>query len=175
VCCVYLSASSVAHYWLNAKAYSNTFLIMIPIAFSILFVERHFSNSILLLTQNFSDVNSVLEAVCSPAKSRNVIPTGSLRSTRVLMSLHDSVCDVSELVNSIYSPIMLIGAGEGFLISVYVLYYTVARFLGFNTPEVNVAMHSTLLLCILKLLNTVPPCYCCSYEVRNGNNTVTLI
>jgi len=147
---------------------------MIPIAFSALVVEFHFSNFILLLTQHFSDINSVLEAACSPAKSRNMIRTGSLKSTRVLMSLHDSMCDVSALVNSIYSPIMLIGAGHSFLLAVYVLYYTVARFLGFNTPEVNVSMHSTLLLCILKTLNTVQPCYCCSYEVRNGNITVTL-
>jgi len=170
-----LLASSIAHYWLNAKACANTILIMIPITFSILVVELHFSNFILLLTQHFSDINSLLEAACSPAKSRNVIPTGSLRSTRVLMSLHDSVSDVSVLVNSIYSPIMLIGAGQSFLMAVCVLYYIVARFLGFNTPEVNVSMHSTLLLCIFRPLNTVTRCYCCSYEVRNGNNTVTLI
>jgi len=170
-----LVASSIAHYWLNSKACANTFLIMIPIAFSVLVVEFHFSNFVRLLTQHFSDINSVFEAACSPAKSRDVISTGSLRSTRVLMSLHDSVCDVSELVNSIYSPIMLIGAGQSFLNALCVLYYTVARFLGFNTPEVNVTMHISLLLCILKLLNAVPPCYCCSYEVRNGNNTVTLI
>jgi hypothetical protein len=117
----------------------------------------------------------MLEAACSPAKSRNMITTGSLQSTRVLMSLHDSACDVSVLVNFIYSPIMLIGAGQSFLIAVFVLYYTVARFLGFNTPDVNVSMHSTLLLCVLKLFNMVPPCYCCRYEVRNSNNTFTLI
>jgi len=171
-----LLASSTVHYWLNSKACANTFLIIVPIIFSYLVVEFHFANFVRLLTQHFSDINSVLEAACSPAKSRNVvICTGSLRSTRVLMSLHDSVCDVSELVNYIYSPVTLIGAGQSFLSSVYVLYYTVARFWGFNTPEVNVAMHISLLLCILKTLNTVPPCYCCSYEVRNGNNTVTLI
>jgi hypothetical protein len=171
-----LVTSSTVHYWLNANACANTFLMMIPIAFSSLVVEFQFSNFVRLLTQHFSDINSVLEAACSPAKSRYVvISTVSLRSTRVLMSLHDSVCDVSALVNSIYSPITLIGAGENFLVAVYVLYYTVARFLGFNTPEVNVAMHCTLLFCILKLLNMVPPCDRCSCEVRNGNNTVTLI
>jgi hypothetical protein len=171
-----LVASSVAHYWLNAKACASTFLMTIPIIFSYLVVEFHFSNFVRLLAQHFSDINSVLEAACSPARSRNfVISTGSLRSTRVLMSLHDSVCDVSELVNSIYSPITLIGAGQSFLIAVYVLYYTVAKFLCFNTPEVNVSMHISLLFCILKTLNVIPPCYCCSYEVRNGNNIVTLI
>jgi len=170
-----LLASSIAHYWLNANACANTLLIMIPITFSILVVELHFSNFILLLTQHFSDINSLLEAACSQATFRNMIPTGSVRSTRVLMSLHDSVCDVSELVNPIYSPIMLIGAGQSFLVAVCVLYYPVARFLNFNTPEVNASMHSTLLLCILKLLNAVPPCNCCSYEVRNGINTVWLI
>jgi hypothetical protein len=170
-----LIASSTVHYWLNAKSCGNTFLIMVPIAFSALVVEFHFTNFVRLLTQHFSDINSVLETACSPAKSRDMIPTGSLRSTRVLMSLHDSVCDVSALVNSIYSPIILMAAGQSFLVSVYVLYYTVARVLGFNTPEVNVAMHISLLLCILKLLNEIPPCHWCSCEVRNGNNTVTLI
>ena len=170
-----LVASSTVHYWLNSKACANTFLVIIPIAFSYLVAEFHFSNFVRLLTRHFSDINSVLEAACSPAKSRNVvISTGSLRSTRVLLSLHDSVCDVSELVNSIYSPITLISAGQSFLVFVYVLYYIVARFLGFNTPEVNAAMHISLLLCILKTLNVIPPCYCCSCEVRNGNNTVTL-
>ena len=170
-----LVASSTVHFWLNATACTSTILVMVPISFSVLVVECHFSNFVRLLTRHFSDINSVLEAACSPAKSRDVICTGSLRSTGVFMSLHDSVCDVSVLVNSIYSPIVLMAAGQGFLITVYVLYYTVARFLGFNTPEVNVAMHCTLLFCIMKLLNMVPPCYRCSCEVRNGNNTVTLI
>jgi len=170
-----LVASSTMHYWLNSKACASTFLITVAILFSYLVVEFHFSNFVRLLTQHFSDINSVLDAAFSKAKSRNVvISTGSLRSTQVLMSLHDSVCDVSELVNSIYSPITLIGAGQSFLVFVYVLYYTVARFLGFNTPEVNLAMHICLLLCILKTLNVIPPCYCCSCEVRNGKNTVTL-
>ena len=124
-----LVASSIAHYWLTSKASANTSLIMIPIAFSVLVVEFHFSNFIMLLTQHFSDINYLLEAACSPAKSRNVIRTGSLRSTRELMSLNDSVCDVSELVNSIYSPIILIGAEQSFLNAVCVLYYTLARFL----------------------------------------------
>ena len=167
-----LVASSTVHYWLNA----NTFLVMVPVAFSTLVVEFHFSNFVRLLTQHFSDINSVLETACSPTKSRDiVISTGSLRSTRVLMSLHDAVCDVSALVNCIYSPIILMASGQSFLIAVCTLYYIVARFLGFNTPEVNVAMHISLLLCILKLLNMIPPCYWCSCEVRNGNNTVTLI
>jgi hypothetical protein len=169
-----LVTSSTVHYWLHAKTCADTFLIMVPIAFSSVVVEIQFSNFVRLLTQHFSNINSALETACSPAKSRDVISTLSLSSTRVLMSLHDSVCDVSALVNSIYSPIVLIGAGEGFLIAVYVLYYTVARVLGFNTPEVNVAMHISLLLCILKLLNMIPPCYWCSCEVRHGNNTVTL-
>jgi hypothetical protein len=171
-----LVVSSTVHHWLNANAHANTFLIIIPIAFSALVVEFHFSNFVRLLTQHYSDINSVLEAACSAAKVRDVvIPTGSLRSTPVLMSLHDSVCDVSELVNSIYSPIILIGAGQSFLVAVYNLYYSVARFLGFNTPEVNLAMHISLLMCILKLLNMVPPCYWCSCEVRSGNNNFTLI
>jgi hypothetical protein len=85
------------------------------------------------------------------------------------MSLHDSVCDISALVNSIYSPIMLIGAGQSFLFAVSVLYYNVARFFDFNTPEVNVAMYINLLICTLKLLNVISPCYRCSCEVRNGN------
>jgi len=169
-----LVASSVVHYWLNANVCANAFLIMIPIAFSILVVDLNFSNFVRLLTQHFSDINSVLEAACSPAKSRDMISTGSLRSTRVLMSLHDSVCDVSAMVNFIYSPIMLMAAGQIFLVTVYVLYYIVARVLGFNTPEVNAAMHISLLLSILKLLNVLPPCYRCSCEVRNGNNIVTL-
>jgi len=169
-------ASSTVHYWFNSKACANTFLIRVPIIFSYLVVELHFSNFVRLLTRHFSDINSVLEAACSPPMSRNIlISTGSLRSTRVLMSLHDSVCDVNELVNSIYSPITLFGAGQSFLIAVCVLYYTVARFLGFNTPEVNVSMHISLLFFILKTLNMIPPCYCCSYEVSNGNITVTLI
>jgi hypothetical protein len=159
------------HFWLNSTARTSTVLMMVPVAFSGLLVECHFSNFVRLLTRHFSDINSVLDAACSPAKSRDVICTGSLRSTGVFMSLHDSVCDVSALVNSIYSPIVLMAAGQSFLIAVYVLYYIVARFLGFNTPEVNVAMHISLLLCILKLLNMVPPCYRCSCEVRNGNNT----
>jgi len=170
-----LLASSTVHYWLNASACANTFLIIVPIAFSALVVEFHFSNFVRLSAQHFSYINSVLETACSPAKSRNVISTGSVRSTRLLMSLHDAVCDVSALVNHIYSPIMLMGAGQSFLVAVNVLYYTVARFLGFNTPEVNLAMHISLLLCILKLLNVIPPCYWCSCEVRNGNNTVKLI
>jgi hypothetical protein len=171
-----LVASSTVHFWLNATACSDTFLIMVPIAFSALVVECHFSNFVRLLTRHFSSINSVLEAACSPANSRDVvISTVSLRSTRILMSLHDSMCDVSALVNSIYSPIVLIGAGQGFLIAVYVLYYTVARFVGFNTPEVNVAMHCTLLFCIMKLLNVIPPCYWCSCEVRNGKMVITLL
>ena len=170
-----LVASSTVHYWLNAKACANTFLIIVPIAFSDLVVEFHFSNFVRLLTQHFSDINSVLETACSPTKSRDVIPTGSLRSTRVLMSLHDAVCDVSALVNCIYSPIILMASGQNFLVAIYVLYYTVARVLGFNTPEVNAAMHISLLLCVLKLLNEILPCYWCNCEVRNGNNTVTLI
>jgi len=170
-----LVASSTVHYWLNANECANTFLIIVPIAFSALVVEFHFSNFVRLLAQHFSVINSVLETACSPAKSRNVISTGSVRSTRLLMSLHGAVCDVGALVNYIYSPIMLMGAGQNFLVAVYVLYYSVARFLGFNTPEVNLAMHISLLLCILKLLNVIPPCYWCSCEVRNGNNTVKLI
>jgi hypothetical protein len=171
-----LVASSTVHFWLSATACTSTFLLMVPIAFSALVVEFHFSNFVRLLTLHFSGINSMLEAACSPAKSTDVvISTVSLRSTRILMSLHDSVCDVSALVNSIYSPIVMMGAGQGCLIAVYVLYYTVARFLGFNTPEVNVAMHCTLLFCVLKLLNVIPPCYWCSCEVRNGNNTITLI
>jgi hypothetical protein len=170
-----LLASSTVHYWLNANVCANTFLIMVPIAFSTQVVEIHFSNFVRLLTQHFSYINSVLETACSPAKSRNVISTGSVKSTRLLMSLHDAVCDVSALVNCIYSPIILMGAGQSFLVAVYVLYYSVARILGFNTPEVNLAMQISLLLCILKLLNVIPPCYWCSCEVRNGNNTVKLI
>ena len=171
-----LVASSTVHYWLDANACANTFLIMVPIAFSALVVEFQFSNFVRLLSQHFSDINSVLETACSPAKSKDVvISTGSLRSTRVLMSLHDSVCDVSALVNSTYSPITLMGTGQSFIIAVYVLCYTVTRFLDFNTSELNVAMHISLSMCILKLLNVIPPCYWCSCEVRNGNNTVTLI
>jgi len=166
-----LVASSVVHYWLNANVCVNAFLILIPIAFSIMVVDLHFSNFVRLLTQHFSDINSVLETACSPPKSRDMISTGTLKSTRVLMSLHDSVCDVSAMVNCIYSPIILMAAGQCFLIAVYVLYYTVARLLGFNTPEVNLAMHISLLLCIVKILNVIPPCYRCSCEVRNGNNT----
>ena len=104
-----------------------------------------------------------------------VIATGYQISTWVLMSLHDSVCDVIALANSIYSPIILIGAGQSFLMAVVVLYYSVARFFDFNTPEVNVAMQISLLMCILKLLNVISQCYRCSCEVRNGNNTVALI
>jgi len=170
-----LVASSVVHYSLNANVHAYAFLVMIPIAFSIQVVELHFSSFVRLLTQHFSDINSVLEAACSLAKSRDMISTGSLRSTRVLMSLHDSVCDVSAMVNWIYSPIMLMTAGQSFLVALYILYYSVAKFLDFNAPEVNVAMHISLLLCILKVLNVIMPCYRCSCEVRNGNNTVTLI
>jgi len=170
-----LGASSTVHYWLNVNECANTFLIIVPIAFSVLVVEFHFSNFVRLLVQHFSYINSVLETGCSPTKSRNVISTGSVRSTRLLMSLHGAVCDVSALVNCIYSPIILMGAGQNFLVAVYGLYYTVARLLGFNTPEVNVAMHISLLLCILKLLNVIPSCYWCRCEVSNGNNTLTLI
>ena len=171
-----LIVSSEVHYWLNAKACANSFLIMIPITFSILVVDFHFSNFVRLLTQHFSGINSVLEAACSPANPRDfVISTGHQKSTWVLMSLHDSVCDVIALANSIYSPIILIGAGQSFLMAVVVLYYSVARFFDFNTPEVHVAMHICLLICILRLLNVISPCYRCSYEVRNDNNPVTLI
>jgi hypothetical protein len=171
-----LVSSSAVHFLFFAHAWANSFLILIAIAFSVLVVEFHFSNFVRLLTQHYSDINSVLEAACSAAKSGDVvIPTVSLRSTPVLMSLHDSVCDVSELVNSIYSPIILIGAGQSFLITVYVLYYSVARHLDFNTPEVNLAINSSLLFCILKLLNVIPTCDRCSCEVRSGNNTFTLI
>ena len=82
---------------------------------------------------------------------------------------------ISVLVNSIYSPFILITRGQGFLAGVYVLYYTVASIFGFNTPEVNIAMHIFLLICILRLLNVILPCYRCSSEVSNGNNAVTLI
>jgi hypothetical protein len=170
-----LVASSTVHFWLNVNARTSIVLIMVPVTFSGLVAEFHFSNFVRLLTRHFSVINSVLEAACSPAKSRDVICAGSLRSTGVFMSLHDSLCDVSALVNSIYSPIILMAAGQSFLIAVYVLYYIVARVLGFNTPELNLAMNISLLLCILKLLNMVPPCYRCSREVRNDNNTVTLI
>jgi len=168
-----LVASSAVNYWLNVKACANTFLIIVPIAFSAQFVEFHFSNFVRLLAQHFSYIDSVLETAYSPAKSRNVKSTGSVRITRLLMSLHGAVCDVSALVNYIYSPIMLMGAGQIFLIAIYVLYYSVARFLGFNTPEVNLAMHIGVLSCILKLLIVIPPCYWCSCEVRKGNNNFT--
>jgi hypothetical protein len=171
-----LVASSTMHYWLMANVNTNTLLIIVPIVFSVLVVELHFSNFVRLLTQHFLDINSVLEvACCLPEKHRDVvISTGSLRSTRLLVSLHDSVCDVSVLVNSIYSPIILLGVGNSFVTAVYVVYFIVARVLGFNTPEVNVAMHISLLLCTLKLLNVIRPCYTCSCEVRNGN-TVTQV
>jgi hypothetical protein len=171
-----LVALSTVHFWLNATARRSTFLVMVPIAFSALVVEFHFSNFVRLLALYFSDINSVLEVACSSAKSRDVaISTVSLRSTRILMSLHDSVCDVSALVNSIYSPVVMMGAGQSCLITVYVLYYTVARFLSSNTPEVNVAMHSSLLFGIMKLLTVIPPCYWCSCEVRNDKMVITLL
>ena len=148
--------SSTVYYWLNANACAYSFLVMVPIAFSNLVVEFHFSNIVLLLTQHFSIINSVLEAACSPANPRDfVISTDYQKSTRLLMSLHDSVCDVIALVNSTYSPIVLIGAGQSFLIAVVVLYYSVARFFDFNTPEVHVAMLICLLICILRLLNVI--------------------
>ena len=74
-----------------------------------------------------------------------VIATGYQISTWVLMSLHDSVCDVSVLVNSIYSPIIVIGAGQCFLISVCILYYSLARFFDFTTPAMHVVMNINLL------------------------------
>ena len=60
-----LAVSSTVHYWLNANVCTNSFLIMIPIAFSTLVVGFHFSNFVRLLTQHFSGINSVLEAACS--------------------------------------------------------------------------------------------------------------
>jgi hypothetical protein len=168
-----LVASSTLHYWLNSNTCANTYLILVPIALSTMIVEFHFSNFVRLLTQHFSDINSVLEAPCSPTKPKDVVITsGSVRSMRLLVSLHDSVCDVTAMVNSIYSPIVLVGAEQSFLVAVFILYFTVARFLGFNTPEVNVAMHISLLSVILRTLNVITPCYWCSCEVRNGNNNI---
>jgi hypothetical protein len=168
--CVFftLIASSTTHYWLKANVHTYTFFIMIPAVCSIQVVEIQFSNFVRLLTQHFLDINSVLVAAFFSAKHRDVlISTSSLRSTRLLVSLHDSVCDVCELVNSIYSPIILLGAGGSFITAVYVIYFNAAKFLDFNTPEVNLAMQISLLFCTLKLLNIVHPCYMCSCEVRN--------
>jgi hypothetical protein len=165
-----LIASSTVQYWLKASGYTNTFLIIVPVVFSVQVVEFQFSNLIRLLTQYFLAINSVLEVACLSVKHRDfVISTGSLRATRLLVSLHDSACDVTVLVNSIYSPILLLSVGGSFVCAVYVVYFIVARVLGFNTPEVNLAMHISLLVFSLKLFNVIQPSYTCSCEVRNAS------
>jgi hypothetical protein len=83
-----LVASPTVHYWLNANICINIFLIMVPIVFSDLAVEFQFSKFVRLLTQHFSNINSMLVTACSPDKSRNYVTCkGSLRSTQLLMSL----------------------------------------------------------------------------------------
>jgi hypothetical protein len=161
---VLISSSSIC-FWLRAQVHRSTFLVIIPIAFSDVVVELHFVNFILLLKHHFSDINSRLELASLTTDRSN-----RARLIRLLVPLHDSLCDVSVLVNSVYSPVTLSGVGNTFIAIVYIIYFIAARFLDFNTPEVDSAMKISLILCTARLFNLVRTCYSCSCEVSNVEN-----
>jgi hypothetical protein len=101
---------------------------------SMCMVELQFVNFVLLLKQYFACVNTKLGSVRFTAKRivdfTNIYQPSTLKTLKSLHSFYDSLCDVAEQLNGIYSPVILLDIGLSFFRSTQKLYRIVFSNLG---------------------------------------------
>jgi hypothetical protein len=94
--------------------------------FSLYIVELQFINFVLFVKQYFADINLRLGNMNFRAKSTNQLtaayPPATLRSLVYLQTCHDNLCDIAQLLNCVYSPVILIDVGFSLFRSTQKLY-----------------------------------------------------
>jgi hypothetical protein len=132
-------------------------------------IGLQFINCVLLLKQCFADINLRMETVkftreCSMEPS-TVYTAGFLRTLESFHSFHDALCDIAHLVNSVYSPVVLLDIGLGFIRSTQKLYRIILSNLN---REIGIPyFHSLIYRCFqwIKFIFLIYACSSCSQEV----------
>jgi hypothetical protein len=83
--------------------------------FSTYVVELQFINFVLFVKQHFAGINLQLRHVTFRARGTTqltaVFPPAALSTVQHLNAFHDILCDIAQLLNCVYSPIVLIDVG----------------------------------------------------------------
>jgi hypothetical protein len=129
--CLGITAILLSHTiaWFQMERYLKfipRYVLYIFTDLSLYVIELQFINCVLFLKQCFADINSRIETVmftrkCSMQLS-TVYAAGFLRTLESFHSFHDSLCDIAHLVNTVYSPVVLLDIGLSFIRSTQKLY-----------------------------------------------------
>jgi hypothetical protein len=136
---------------------------------SLYVIELQFINCVLILKQCFAEINSRMETVmfartCSMELS-TAYTAGFLRTLESFHSFHVSLCDIAHLVNSVYSPVVLLDIGLSFIRSTQKLYRIVFSNL---IRETGIPyFHSLTCKCFqwMKFIFLIYACSSCSQKV----------
>jgi hypothetical protein len=150
--------------------YIPRYILYIFTDLSLYIIELQFINCVLILKQCFAEMNSRMETVkfartCSMELS-TVYAAGLLRTLESFHSFHGSLCDIADLVNSVYSPVVLLDIGLSFIRSTQKLYRIVFSNL---IRETGIPyFHSLTCKCFqwMKFIFLIYACSSCSQKVR---------
>lgn len=147
------------------------YLLYIFTDLSLYVVELQFINCVLLLKQCFADINTRLETVkftrkCSMELS-TVYAADFLRKLEYFHSFHDSLCDIAHLVNTVYSPVVLLDIGLSFIRSTQKLYRIV--FSNLIAEPGILSVYSLIYKCFqwIKITFLIYACSSCSQKVSD--------
>jgi hypothetical protein len=167
--------------WFRMERYldfSPRYILYIFTDLSLHVTELQFVNCVVFLNQCFTDINLRMETIqftrtCNKEIS-TVYTTVLLRKLEFFCSFHDSLCDMAHLVNSVYSPVVLLDVGLSFIRSTQKLYHIVLSNL---IQEIGVQhFHSVTYKCFqwIKFTFLIYACSSCSQKV-SGTHLLYLL
>lgn len=171
--CLGITAIILSHIiaWFYMERYLNfipRYVLYIFTDLSLYVIELQFINCVLSLKQCFADINSRMQTVKFTRNSMElstVYAAGTLRTLEYFHLFHDSLCDIARLVNTVYSPVVLLDIGLSFIRSTQKLYRIVFSNL-IREPGIPF-FYSFIYKCFqwMKFLFLICACSSCSQEV----------
>jgi len=142
-------------------------------SFSMYVVEMQFINSVLLLKQYFAYINSQLAAGHCISLT-TAYPAATLKTLKFLHSFHEYLCDIAQLLNCVYSPVIILDIGLSFFRSTYKLYCIVFPNLGLE-PGIPY-IHSLIYRCFhwIKFIFLIYVCNSCTKNVSGTYESLKL-
>jgi hypothetical protein len=140
--------------------------------FSVYVIELQFINFVLFVKQCFANINTKLGNVKFRAKSTTqlttVYPPATLRSIEYLQAFHDTLCDITQLLNCVYSPIILIDVGFSLFRSTQKLFRIIFSNLGRKSAIPCFQLLVDKCFHWIKLIFIINACGLCSNNVSRS-------
>ena len=141
-------------FWLQ-NGVDASFLIIIPIIFTINLSELIFINFVRLLQLYFKHLNARIEGRINNDRSRR---TYKLESLRELSYAQVGLCDAARKLNGIFSWLLLCVTAMDFITSLNLVYNLTSEYIGFATMEGSLVMWLSIPYLLFKHITRIYSC-----------------